>query len=396
MVHNRWWVLLLMFLIRTGVGLQFIGVAALLPVLRQALELNYTQTGLLLGIFMLSAGALALPSGMISNWLGDRVSLLIGLNALMFSALLVAWSGNFWMALPGRLFGGVGAVFITVTASKVLIDWFSGRELGLAMSLLGVTWPIGIGLGMSLLPLLEAAHNWQFAITLTLFVPGACLVLLLFIPLRPEAGSVAEATAAGPTRLWRIQSHEWKGILLAAPAWPLMNGGGYVLFSSYAPGLLMERGMAAAEATQLIGVLSWLFLATIPLSGVLNDRLGWRDRLYWAGCLLPALGVALLPLGGPVLAGVFLCAAMGLTIAPIMSLPGEILAPESRATGLGLYYTVYFFGISALPALGGWVWDLTGSASAPLWFSAGCLTLSPFFLLALRLYQRRQPRPPAA
>ena len=72
-----------------------------------------------------------------------------------------------------------------------------------------------------------------------------------------------------------------------------------------------------------------------------------------------------------------------------MALPGEVLSPESRATGLGLYYTIYYTGTGILPAIAGWIQDTTGSTAMVIWFSAACLTLAPFSLLALRLLQRR-------
>ena len=50
----RWRILALLVFARSGIGLQFIAIAALMPIVRMELGLNYTQVGLLLGLFMVT------------------------------------------------------------------------------------------------------------------------------------------------------------------------------------------------------------------------------------------------------------------------------------------------------------------------------------------------------
>ncbi len=80
---NRWIVLAIVFLARTCVGFQFIAVAAQMPQLRAELHFDYSQIGILLGVFMIAGAFLSLPSGMIANRLGDRRTIQIGLIALV-------------------------------------------------------------------------------------------------------------------------------------------------------------------------------------------------------------------------------------------------------------------------------------------------------------------------
>ena len=62
---NRWAVLAIVFLARTCIGFQFIAVAAQMPQLRADLDFDYSQIGILLGVFMIAGAALSLPSAMI-------------------------------------------------------------------------------------------------------------------------------------------------------------------------------------------------------------------------------------------------------------------------------------------------------------------------------------------
>jgi predicted MFS family arabinose efflux permease len=68
-----------------------------------------------------------------------------------------------------------------------------------------------------------------------------------------------------------------------------------------------------------------------------------------------------------------------------MALPSDVLKAESRATGFGLYYSIFYLGMGTLPALAGGILDRTGSIPAVIWLSALCLMLAPAFYIAARL-----------
>ncbi|MEE8433280.1 MAG: MFS transporter, partial [bacterium] len=351
MIARRWLVLAVLVFARTGVGVLFIAVAALMPFIKADLGLNYTEVGILLGIFMISGVFLSLPSGMIATRLGDRGALWIGMASLLASSVLVAWSPTFAVALIGRLMGGLGAVFITVIASKIVIDWFTGKEIATAMSLLGVTWPIGFGLGMSLLPLLNGWMGWRMALLLTGALPVLAFLLTLTVPLTASSTTVSSTTgpsteppsaprsapqAAGEAEgavprkpLWVIGKKEFWVILTASLAWPLMNGGGYISFTSYAPLLLIERGSTPAAATAVISLQSWIFVLTIPIFGFVADRTGRGDLMYWLGTLIPAAAIAMTPVAGPMLLWLVPISLMGMTVGPIMAFPGDVLSERS-------------------------------------------------------------------
>jgi len=388
---NRWVVLAIVFLARTCVGFQFIAVAAQMPQLRAELHFDYSQIGILLGVFMIAGALLSLPSGMIANRLGDRRTIQIGLIALVAGGAILGSGETFHGALTGRIIGGFGAVFITVPAAKIITDWFVGKEMATAMSVLGVAWPVGIAVGMSLLPFINVWSDWRVAVYVTAAVPALAMLLVSVLPAldaRTEVDSAPAKPAARPP-LWSIHPREFWVILAGGAAWPLMSTGGYVVFSSYAPVMLIDRGIPHTTAALVISLLSWLLIAIVPLGGYLTDRTGKRDLMFWGGCLAAAAAIAMVPVMDPVELWVVVAAILGLTVGMVMALPGEVLSPESRATGLGLYYTMYYIGTGVLPAIAGWIQDATGSAAVVIWFSAACLALAPFSLLAFRILQYR-------
>ncbi len=384
-MERRWIVLGVVGLARSGVGFQFVAIAALMLQLKADLGINHAQIGVLLGLFLIAGVFLSLPAGMIASRIGDHLTLRIGLIALIVGAALVAMSASFTVALTGRLLGGIGAVATSVVGSKLLTDWFIGREIRTAMSLFGLTWPAGIGVGMTILPLIGAWINWQTAVMITGILPALALILVGLIPQHAEGlhdpNPGGEPTAA----LWSLDKKEFWTILAGGLAWPLMNGGGYILFTTHGPGLLMERGATAISANMTAGLLSWLIIVTIPLGGLFADRTGRSTQLFAIGCLVAAVAIAMVPIGGPAVLWVVLASALGFTVGPVMALPSDVLKAESRATGFGLYYSIYYLGMGTLPALAGWILDRTGSIPAVIWLSALCLMLAPAFYIAARL-----------
>ena len=384
---SRWTLLTLIFFARIGVGFQFIAVAALMSQLQNDLQLGYGEIGLLLGSFMITAILLSIPNSIVATFLGDRVTLLGGLGALVIGGIILAESSDFSTALVGRLFGGIGAVFITVTGAKVLTDRFAGKEIATAMSFLGVAWPVGIALGLSVLPFATQWQDWRAAVYLTIVLPAVAAVTLSIMPLTPEKAS--ERGGEPASQFWKISRREFRLVILGGLAWTLMSSGGYVVFSSFAPVYLAEQGVTQAEAGLMVSILSWLIIVTIPLGGYLVDQTGQSDKAIWIGCLVAAAAIAMIPVGGPIIVWIVLSAALGITVGAVMALPSEVLSTNSRATGMGVFYTLYYAGTAGLPALAGWLHEITGNVEAVIWFSAVCLVLSPITLLAFRKLQQR-------
>ena len=56
----------------------------------------------------------------------------------------------------------------------------------------------------------------------------------------------------------------------------------------------------------------------------------------------------------------------------IIALSGRAVAPERRAFGMGVFYTIYYATMTAAPPVAGWIFDRTGGAKGAIVFGA-CL-----------------------
>ena len=151
--------------------------------------------------------------------------------------------------------------------------------------------------------------------------------------------------------------------------------------------LLRGRGLGAIEASVLTSWTSWVLIPTLVLAGLFLDRA--RPVTVWliGSALLSALVCFALPSVEPAWLWIVL---FGLVFPPVvvgsMALPGEVLRPETRATGFGLFFTTNYVGFAVLPAVAGWLVDLTGSPAAPIWFAGlACAAVVPLVLWFRRL-----------
>ena len=84
---------------------------------------------------------------------------------------------------------------------------------------------------------------------------------------------------------------------------------------------------------------------------------------------------------------------LGLIFGPpagiIMALPAQVLHPENRAAGMGLFYSCHYGGMMALTALAGFSRDLTQNAATPILFGGMLLIIAIIVLAIFRTLQGR-------
>ena len=368
---NRWVVLAILFVVGLTAPVHYQAVAALAPFLRADVGLNYTDIGLMTGLFMMPGVVLAGPMGPISAWIGDRMTLIIGIALVAASASLFALSDDYMVMIACRIVGGAGAVAATALLPKMINDWFAGKEIATAMAIIASAVGLGIGLAMAGLPILATAMSWRWAMHAA---AGACtLAIALLLLVYRDVGDVVPAVGKGgkPARiLWRIDSSEFILSALAGVGRGLFSSG-YSVFMMFIPPLVIARGMSAVDAGMLTSVAALISIVSVPLGGYLSDRTGRPGLFIVGGSLLSALMCVLVTSVTPVILWVGLFGAFrGGCTGGLMSLPSRVLKPQSRNTGFAVVSTSYFVCMTAFPPVGGYLLDVTGNTAAPLLFAA--------------------------
>jgi len=174
---QRWIILAALTLARTTMGLQFQSVPAVAPHLVSELGFSYAGLGTFVGLYLLAGIFVALPGGWLGQRFGDKQVTLLGLGLMTAGGILIGVSQDHTLLNLGRILSGTGAVFLNVLLTKMVADWFAGREIVAAMGILIASWPLGIALAMVLLPTLAAAAGWSTAMFACALAAASCLIL---------------------------------------------------------------------------------------------------------------------------------------------------------------------------------------------------------------------------
>jgi predicted MFS family arabinose efflux permease len=371
-IRNRWIILAVLFLARTAMAVQFQSVGSLGPILARDLAIDYAAVGTLIGLYMLPGVVIALPGGVLMQRFGATTIALAGLAAMATAGALMGMTTSFTVLVAGRLVSGTGAVLFNVALTKMTADWFVGREIVTAMSILIASWPFGIAVGLLAFVPLAAAYGWPAVMHAGAAFALASLVLLA-IAYRDPPGATAGETARLELNL---TGREWLLVLIAGAAWGLFNVA-YIAIVSFAPDLYATRGYSLAAASALVSVLGWSLIVTIPLGGYAAEASRRTYAVTVAGLVLAAASTALLTTNfAPLTMFAMAALLIGLPAGPIMAMPAQALRAESRAPGMGIFYMCYYAAMALLPGVAGMARDLTGSPAAPVLFAAAMMMVT--------------------
>ena len=196
----------------------------------------------------------------------------------------------------------------------------------------------------------------------------AIAFVALFFKNQPPVASEMEVTRSS---LWSISSRELILIISASVVWALPNAG-FIVLVGFLPDFLVSKGIEIAKAGMLVSVIYWICIGSIPLGGWLTDRTGRINTFIIIGVILSALFITLLPVGISVLTCILIIGLIsGAWPGAIMSLPSQILSPQGRSTGFGVFYMLFYGIMAILPPIAGWLRDFTGGSTAPVLFG-GC------------------------
>ena len=133
-MSNRWGILAVLFTVRLTMAFQFQSVAAVAPLLGTKFDASLADIGLLIGLYLTPGVALSLPGGAIGKRFGDKATVSGALLLMSIGQLaMVAWDSWDWQ-IAGRLIAGCGAALLGVMMTKMVTDWFAGKEIATAMA----------------------------------------------------------------------------------------------------------------------------------------------------------------------------------------------------------------------------------------------------------------------
>ena len=387
-MSNRWGILAVLFIVRLTMAFQFQSVAAVAPLVGAQFDASLADIGLLIGLYFTPGVALSLPGGAIGKRLGDKVTVAGGLMLMLIGQLTMVASNSWGWQIAGRLIAGGGGVLISVLMTKMVTDWFAGKEIATAMAIFVTSWPVGIATSLLTLSAVGTAAGVSAAYLSVAAMIGLGMLLLVVGYRSP---SVA---AAVPSAASRLDRNTLFAVIIAGVIWGVFNIGFTMIFS-FGPTLLVERGWSITAAGSAISIVLWFAALSGIAGGFLADWTRRPQSVLVIGCVLFALLMLALPRSAAVIPIVIAIGAISaLPAGPIMSLPARVLQPQTRAIGMGIFFTVFYAVMMLGPAIGGAIAKWTGGAAAALDFGTAALLACPVLLWGFNRIVA--PRPQAA
>jgi MFS family permease len=329
------------------------------------------KIGVALGIYGLSQGVLQMPFGALSDRIGRKVMIVVGLVIFGIGSAVAASAGSIDGMIIGRLLQGAGAIGSVVLA--LVADLTAEQSRTKAMALVGMT------IGFSFLVAIvtgPALAGWVGVAGIFWLMAALALVgiaITLFIvpsPPRPHVQPEAETVPA------------LIGASLRNPELLRLDFGIFALHAMLTASFLvvpalMRGTLALSNHDQWLVYLPVLLLSIavmVPTIIVAERRRRMKSVLVGAVAALAASQL-MLAVGGRdtyvLLAGLVLFfSGFNVMEASLPSLVTKTAASGSRGTATGIYSSSQFLGIFAGGLIGGWVHQTAGTAGVFFFASA--------------------------
>ncbi|SDR34387.1 multidrug effflux MFS transporter [Pseudovibrio sp. Tun.PSC04-5.I4] len=156
-----------------------------LPAMSEALNVASNDRQLVITAYMVGLACASLFFGPLSDSIGRRTTLVIGLSLYIIGGIYSTFAVSFEQMLVARAIQGIGAAAPRVASISMIRDWYSGRQMGKVMSLVMVAFQIAPVVAPFLGQIVLLFAPWQgvFA-ALTLF---GVLVLVWCLFRLPES-----------------------------------------------------------------------------------------------------------------------------------------------------------------------------------------------------------------
>ena len=247
-------------------SLRFLGLFLVLPVLSVYAMSMEGATPLLVGVivggYALTQAIFQVPFGTISDKIGRKPTLFVGLLIFMIGSIVSAMSSDIYMLMLGRFLQGAGAIGAVVTA--MISDLVPEEVRGKAMAMMGGTIAIAFAAAMGLGPVLGAAYGVDTLFWITAGLAGLAMLLLFTkVPTPPRIRHIYHNTT---TTLDILKDPNLLGMVI-------ING--------------MQKGLMTV---------AFVLIPLILTNPTTDGGFGWETKELWMA-YLPAMIFGLIAMG---------------------------------------------------------------------------------------------------
>ncbi len=321
----------------------------------------FLVSGLIIATFALVSLCLNIPSGIISDVVGRKPLIVIGLLLYAVAAVLFPFSGHTYDWIFVRALQGAGAGLFFPAIAALLADVTSHEERGHALSV----YNIGLGVGLAAGPisggfLFERYGMFMPFLFCAAFALLSAVLVLFFVLEEPKRGR--KVPEMKDKRKGLSLSVDGKRALIVCCI-VIFFGMGVASMTSatFAPFAIDNFDISE----DLIGTILTVMFVVFVLLQVGFNRLMKRVgefKLAIIGLLLCVCGLLVLGFATSVpelfITGVFLGAGLGAISLGTLTLASKAAGKGQEGAVMGIYYTTFYASMGTIPIVCGALSDI--------------------------------------
>ena len=334
-------------------------------------DFSDTQIGMLNAIYSLPNVVLVLVGGMLVDRFGAARAMLCTTAVCLAGAALTALSPGFAGMAAGRLLFGIGAETFSISTLAAIAQYFTGRNIALAMGLnLAISRAGSFSADMSPSWFARAyAQGWQPPLIIAaLFAATSFAAAVVYWWIDRRVRGNAAVVEPPPSQrfalrdLMRFGNAYWFLLILCVLWYAVILAFRSTFSIKY---FQHAHGLTLATAGAMN---SYVFLAAIfatPAFGWLCDRIGRYAPMLAFGAVLLPLSLAIMAVTDWSLwiATALIGVSFSLVPAVMWPLTSKLVSPARFGTAIGLMWVVQNAGIAGANLVAGWLNDSAGASA---------------------------------
>ena len=334
---------------------RFLGLFIVLPVLSlYALNLegaNEFLVGLIVGVYAISQMIFQVPFGALSDKIGRKKALTIGLLVFVAGSIVCALANDIYTMLFGRFLQGIGAVGAVATA--MISDFVTEENRSKAMAIMGAFIGLSFTLSMVLGPLLARSYGLSSLFYFSAALSLLCVVLLYTVV--PKEIKVSEKAEKVPFGKLFLQK-DYMIINFTSFMQKMLTS---IAFLAIPIILVKEYSFESGELYKVYTLGAVLGFLAMGLAGFLGDGKGLSKAILITGTILFGLTYAIFAFSFTLFVFVLGVAIffVGFNMhEPIMqSTATKFVKSSQKGTALGVFNSFGYLGSFAGGAVGGYI-----------------------------------------
>jgi MFS transporter, DHA1 family, multidrug resistance protein len=344
---------LVMFLVMIGFGI----IIPVLPFYAEEMGATPTQLGLLMAVYSLMQLIFAPFWGKLSDRIGRKPIMMIGIAGLSLSFFIQAMSTELWMLFAARIIGGVLSSANMPTAMAYVADITTPENRGKGMGIIGAA----VGLGFVFGPAIGGIFS-ESSMSIPFYLAGASslitLVIIYFF-LKESLQKNADNNQSNNVSRWKAFSGPASILFLLQLLISLSLSGLEATFAYFAA---QKAGLGAVQLGYIFMIMGFAgALVQGGLVGRLTKKYG-EGKVIQGGIIVSAIGFALILLVDSFTTAAIFLSIFGIgngVIRPSVSSLLTKTTDSGHGSATGLLSSFDSLGRIVGPPLGGWLFSLS-------------------------------------